>query len=434
MKAKRNVILSLVIGGCLSLGGLFYCRSQQPIILKIALFSGSNWNVPTGDSYTMIDQAITTFEQAHPNVSITYQSGIRPEEYEEYVAQQILKDDLPDLMFLPSHMFSTLANNGTLKALDDLMQQDEIFDTNAYYETSLMEGKLQDTFYALPYESVPNLMFVNKTLLEKEQLTLPTSEWTWDEFYELCKAVTKDTNVDGSLDQFGYYGYSWEDAVYSNGTRLYDEEINRVTLDDDRIIEATAFMRKLTALHDEKVTSELFDKGQIAFCPMNYSEYRTYMPYPWRVKKYSTFEWDCIAMPKGPSGGNTSSIDTLMLAISSKSKHEDLAWEFMKLLSFDVNYQTSLATSSQGVSVLKQVMKSEEVIDALKEDNPGNSTFELYVLDDVMNNGIAIRKTENYKQIMQSAQSQINELLENDRDIEQALNILQRELNTMLQK
>lgn len=434
MKRKQIGLLLLAVMGCVLVFVGIRWKAQSSITLRIAVFSGSNWNVPTGDSYSILDQAIEAFEKEHPNVTIVYQSGIRPEEYEEYIAQQLLEDHVSDVMFLPSNMFSTLANNGTLQTLNTFMKQDASFDVQAYYEKSLMEGCLEDTYYALPYESVPNLMFVNKTLLEKEQLTLPSSDWTWEDFYELCKAVTKDSNGDGVVDQFGYYGYSWEDALYSNGTRLYDEEANRVTLDDDRIVEATAFMRKLTGLHSEKVTSELFDKGQVAFCPMNYSEYRTYMPYPWRVKKYTNFEWDCITMPKGPNGENTSSIDTLMLAMSSNSKHQDEAWEFMKALSYQEAYQTTLATSSQGVSVLKQVMKSQDVIDALKEDNPGNSTFELHVLDDVMNDGIAIRKTESYKQIMQTAQAQINELLENDRDIEQALIVLQRELNTMLQK
>lgn len=434
MNTRWKWILSLCIGLMILLSAYAYWQSQQTIVLHLGVFSGSIWDVPNGDSYAILDDAIQSFEEAHPGVKITYQSGIRPEDYEEYIAQQILTDTIPDVMFLPSNMFSTLANNGTLQNLDAMMEQDDDFSADIYYETSLMEGSLHDTYYALPYESVPNLMFVNKTLLEQEHIKLPDNDWTWDDFYAICQAVTRDSDGDGMLDRFGYYGYTWEDAVYSNGTQIYDEGLHQVTLDDERVIEATAFMRKLVSLHSERVTSEMFDKGQVVFCPMNYSDYRTYMPYPWRVKKYSNFEWDCITMPKGPQGGNTSSIDTLMLGMSSKSNHKSLAWEFMKALSAQQDYQTTLVESSQGVSVMKEVMQSQEVINILKEDNPGNSTFEMTVLDDVMNNGIAIRQTESYKQIMSSAQAQINTLLENDSDIENALILLQRQLNTMLQK
>lgn len=414
--------------------GLGYRHTNKKITLSLGVMSGSNWGVPNGDSYSILEEAIAAFEKQHPNVEVVYQSGIRPDDYEEYIAQQILKDQTPDVMFLPSDMFSSLAKNGTLEVIDEKIKGDESFDQEAYYAKSLEEGMLNDKLYALPYESVPRLMFVNKTLLEKEQIAMPTNDWTWEDFYTICKAVTKDSDQDGRVDQFGYYGYTWEDAVYSNGAQIYEEEQNKVILDDPLIIEASEFMRKLVSLHSEKVTSELFDKGQVVFCPMNYSEYRTYMPYPWRVKKYSNFEWDCITLPKGPKGGNISQIDTLMIALSAKSKHQDLAWEFMKSLSMDEAYQSKLVKSSQGVSVLKNVMQSEEVIHALKEDNPGDSSFEMTVLHDIMEHGIAIRKTESYQQIMQSAQAQIDTLMENDQDIENALILLQRQLNTLLNK
>ena len=44
------------------------------------------------------------------------------------------------------------------------------------------------------------------------------------------------------------------------------------------------------------VTSAMFDEGQVAFEPMDYSDYRTYMPYPWRVKKFSGFDWELPAV------------------------------------------------------------------------------------------------------------------------------------------
>jgi len=433
MRRTKKSLPLIVLCVLLITGITWYHTATKTIVLHIGVMAGSVWDVPEGDSYSLLDDAIAKFEAQHPNVTITYQSGIRPKEYKEYIAQQILKDETPDLLFLTSDMFSVLSGNNTLQNLNAFMEKDEM-DMEQYYPTSLAAGSINDTYYALPYESVPKLMFVNKSLLEKEHMEMPDTHWTWEDFYEICKAVTKDSDRDGTIDQFGYYGYTWEDAVYSNGARIYDEPSHTVMLDNERILEAMKFMRKLHSLHDEKVTSEMFDKGMVVFCPMNYSDYRTYMPYPWRVKKYSNFEWDCITMPKGPQGNNTSQIDTLMLAMASKSDHKELAWEFMKMLCSEEAYQRELVKSSQGVSVLKKVMQSQQIMDALKEDNPGNSTFEMHILHEIMENGIAIRKTENYMQVMQTSQLQIDELLSNDQDIENALISLQRELNAILQK
>ncbi|MEG2751880.1 MAG: extracellular solute-binding protein, partial [Anaerorhabdus sp.] len=78
--------------------------------------------------------------------------------------------------------------------------------------------------YALPYESVPTLMYVNKTLLEKEGILVPSNTWTWEDFYNISKQVTKDINKDGNLDQFGFYGYTWENAVASNNGSIFNAE------------------------------------------------------------------------------------------------------------------------------------------------------------------------------------------------------------------
>ena len=125
---------------------------------------------------------------------------------------------------------------------------------------------------------------------------------------------------------------------------------------------------------------------------MNYSDYRTYMPYLWRVKKFSNFEWDCIPLPKGSSGDNISQIDTLMVGMSSRSRNKELAWEFMTFLSADERVQSNLVKNSQGVSVSKSVMTSPEIMEYLKEDNPGENGFEMFAVVDIMEKGIAVRK------------------------------------------
>mgnify|MGYP001423116191 CR=1 FL=1 len=104
-----------------------------------------------------------------------------------------------------------------------------------------------------------------------------------------------DTDDDGEIDQFGEYGYTWENALSSNGQALFDEKSMKSTLQNEDVYSAIEFVRKLNLLNrGQNVTSEMFDKGKVAFCPMMFSEYRTYKPYPWSVKKYSNFEWECL--------------------------------------------------------------------------------------------------------------------------------------------
>ena len=78
-------------------------------------------------------------------------------------------------------------------------------------------------------------------------------------------------------------------------------------------------LNKLTA--ETAPSARDFDEGKVAFRPFLFSDYRTYQPYPWRIKRYSDFLWDCIPMPHGPAGGNSSELSTVLAGISSRSAH-----------------------------------------------------------------------------------------------------------------
>ncbi len=164
---------------CVMIAALILVSIPKQQKLTIGIFAGSNWNVPSSASDERIENAIAAFNEIYPDVKVEFQSGIRPELYEEWLSRQIINDQLPDVFFVPSQMFSLLANNGSLADLTYLSNHDNRFNKEEYYANSLKEGMKDNKLYALPYESVPTLMFVNKTLLDKEGISMPDSDWTW---------------------------------------------------------------------------------------------------------------------------------------------------------------------------------------------------------------------------------------------------------------
>ena len=65
----------------------------------------------------------------------------------------------------------------------------------------------------------------NKQMLEDNNLEDPRDlyargEWTWDKFVEYCKVLTKDTDGDGVIDQYGFTGFKEEvfaQLIMANG-------------------------------------------------------------------------------------------------------------------------------------------------------------------------------------------------------------------------
>ena len=200
-----------------------YEMEPKTTILRVGLFAGSSWGVPQGDSYAYIDEVIQNFEAAHPHVKVVYQSGIRKQDYSEWLSGRALAGELPDVFLLPPDDFDLYTNRGVLAPLDALAKDDPDLDLDDFYPAPLAYARSGGTgaLYALPVECVPRLMFVNRTLLAREGIPLPPDDWTWDDFLAICREVTRDTDGDGRLDQFGAYGYTWQDAVVTSGQRLF---------------------------------------------------------------------------------------------------------------------------------------------------------------------------------------------------------------------
>ncbi|MGO5052133.1 extracellular solute-binding protein [Lachnospiraceae bacterium LCP25S3_G4] len=434
MTRKKKVLIligGLLLGLCIIY--LIY-QNQKETVIELGIFTGSNWDVANANSYTIVDSVISEFEERYPGVKVHYTSGIRKSDYSEWYAQKALNGETPDVAMVLSDDFEKLVSMGALKNLDSFMKKDSKFEESKFYETAFRTGKVKQKQYALPYEVVPTLMFVNKTLLHKEGFSVPDINWTWENLLNICESVTKDIDGDGVLEQFGTYNYEWEDAIYTNGSKIFSEDGKEAYLSDERAMDTIKFMKKLEELNQgEKVTQDDFDAGNVAFMPLSFAEYRTYKTYPYKIKKYSNFQWDCITLPAGPDGENTSKVSTLLMGISENTKEEELAWELLKLFTTDNRVQMKIFQYSQGASVLKEVTNSNESEYILRKGMEANEkVINNSVLSNVIEKGVVVPKFQKYDEAMVLVESQVNSILNDEINADSTMKIFQRKMNTFL--
>lgn len=417
-------------------GGVAYASGEREVVLEFGMFTGSYWDVANANSFTIIDQAIETFEAAHPGVRIHYYSGVDKDDYSEWFSRKLLRNETPDVFMVLGSDFHQFTSMGILKDLGPLMAADDTFDESAYFTSAFVSGQYDGIQYALPYETVPTLMFVNQTLLNKEGITVPDENWTWEEFYKICRQVTQDINGDGILDQFGTYNYGWLEAAHSNGADLFNQGGTQSYFGDEKTVQAVKFIAQLQELYQgQTVTQEDFNAGKVAFMPLTFAEYRTYKTYPYKIKRYSNFQWDCITMPAGSQGDNISQVDTLLMGISANTRQTQLAWEFLKLLTCDPAIQTEIFRQSQGASVLKSVTGSRQVEAILQEDmDEGDRVISGALLSRVIEEGCIEPQFKKYEQAMSLANSKINTLLDADNVVDSEMKILQHEVDAYLQQ
>ena len=428
---NKKIIGLFILAVCIAMAIIY---QPEKITIKLGVFSGSNWDVPSGESNQIVDNAIKIFEEIHPNVKVKYESGILKEDYSSWLADKILTGDTPDVYIILEEDFSLLSSIGALKNLNSYILKDKNFDEQEYYKSVLEAGTYNGYQYALPYECDPTLMFVNKTLLQKEGIEIPNNDWTLDDFYEICQKVTRDSNNDGIIDQYGCYDYDWLDSIYSHGILIFNDQGTKCDLSQDSVKESITFVQKINNLNQGHiVSSDEFDKGQVAFSPMPLSQYRTYQPYPWKIKKYSRFEWDCVKMPTHAKNVENSEVSTLLMGISSRSKHDSLAWDLLKTLTYNQQSQAKLVEYSQGLSPLKTVVESQATINLLKEES-GDRQVSLNLLNEGMENTTSHGKFKKYESALDLINTRVDQIILNNDDLDTSLTKLQKELNQYLKE
>lgn len=431
---KRQLLL-LAVALLLFLAGMLAYQQQKTVELRVGVFAGSNWDVPDGDSYAVVEAAIKRFEAKHPGVKVTYVSGIKKEDYSEWLAEKLLAGEEPDVFVVPGTDFNMYAAMGALQDLSDFGNQDKQFSWDVYYPAALDYGRYDGRVYGLPVTSVPTLMFVNKTLLAREGIAIPGNDWTWQDFLEICRRVTKDTDGDGVLDQFGFYDYDWKLAVVTNGVELFREDGRASYFASSRMEEAMQFLLQLhNAQRGREVTAKDFDMGRVAFRPFTFAEYRTYKPYPWRIKKYSSFEWDCIKLPAGPSGDNVSNLQTMLMGMSAKSGHRELAWLLLKEICYAPESQQLMLTKTQGLPSRRDVVEADTSQALFAANAPGCEEMNLRVVSEVMERAVMQPRFKGYDEAMLRANNELQQVIAGIVPFNNSLNKLQKEINAYLQQ
>ena len=133
---SRTMTIGLIALITLALALTIY-YVQQPIVLTLGVFAGSNWDVPSPKSTKIIDQAIARFEKENPNVYVEYESGIIKDDYSDWLTKKALKGNLPDIFMVLSDDLSSFASVGMLEDLDSWIQNDADFDVSHFFFNEL---------------------------------------------------------------------------------------------------------------------------------------------------------------------------------------------------------------------------------------------------------------------------------------------------------
>ena len=120
--AKRLTAVIVLTAVCLTM--VVYSRTR-PAELRLGFMAGSYWDAPNGNCYAVIDAAIERFEREHPNMHVTYTSGILKRDYSEWLIDRYLLGSEADVFLVLPEDFGELCELGALAPLDSFLARDE---------------------------------------------------------------------------------------------------------------------------------------------------------------------------------------------------------------------------------------------------------------------------------------------------------------------
>lgn len=238
----------------------------------------ANW---AGAEELKLEQQIAReFMKRYPHIRVVIESI--PTHYKEKIMTTMAAGTPPDVFLLDSVIMPTFVNRGLLVDLKPWAERYGV-DLSMYFPEVLEIAEVDGALYALPNDFTPYVMYYNKTLFDRAGLPYPSQSWTWDDYLHLSRALTRDTDGDGKIDQFGTVFTNWLPGwvswVWSNGGDVLSPDGNTALgyFNSTETKEALKFLidlrtRHRVAPHGQELsatggTSTLFFTNRIGMSP-----------------------------------------------------------------------------------------------------------------------------------------------------------------------
>lgn len=393
----------LVQPGCSHLPG----EESGKVVIRIATWGGAE------ESDSEFSQTIRglwrQFEKENPGVVIREEKIPGSKEYVSKMLLSFVAGTEPDIMSLDASSAAIFIENGVLMDLRPLIDKDPSFSLRDYFPNVVKIASRGQSVYAIPGDFTPMVVYYNKKLFDAAGVPYPSDNWTFDEFIDKARRLTKP-----EIGQWGFKFDNWMPGwivwIWNNGDDVLgtpspspageraggvespplhyerreegagDGELRSgAYLNSEKTTEAVTFLRDMINVHKAAPTL-----GQVAALGVNpFMDGKAAMEVAghWemvgikaakgiKLEDIGVAPWPSNLTANGTNGTDQQTVkrrapntqhptpSTVMyevgLAISRRSKHPEIAWRFVKFLT-SRRYQEAYQRTGIAVCARKDV-------------------------------------------------------------------------------
>lgn len=319
----------------------------------------------------------------------------------------LASNQAPDVAYVGSSTAVTHAKEGDLVFIEDILGDDKSFLDNVLEEAMWkVDGKV--AFFSTAAESL--MISYNRDIFDEQDVEYPPSKiedaLTWDEFVDICKSVTIDSNgnnanhADFDSDNIATYGVSishylnsWYPLLASLGGDIFNDDYTNTTINSPEMVDLMERLYDLVYVHhctpsptvSETLSSEALQTGQIAMV----------FDGNWSLLDY--YEGgDNIGLTMFPDLGNgpyTLSAPGVTV-IFDQTENPEAAWEFYKYSLDAKKGATELYQNGLWQPIYKNYYTDEEEIAFWVDNDAHPEEYRSVIVDNIFTN--ALRLPQSY--------------------------------------
>jgi multiple sugar transport system substrate-binding protein len=337
------------------------------------------------DLYTTF---VSEFQEAQPDIGVE----LSFEAWDDYMTRLptlFAGGAAPDVIHQHMSIVQDYGGRGALEDLSPYMEKDGV-EPSSYIEALFNAFSNEGKVLAFPKDSAAWGIYYNKTKFDEAGVDYPADDWTFDDFREIARALTIDSEgrrgVDADFspgDDMQQWGISWvaptptasenvRGFVRARGGDWYNEEMTETLITETPVIDHFEMFHDMRCNERSTPTDALaagqgdpFRQGLTAMAVGFHS-----VDYFLREEEIE-FEWDVTFIPSGP-GGQFVPVGASGWALPASAENKDAGWELIKYLT-SADVQRRIGEYGRwGVSL-------KEAIPVIVPENPSSGFKKVHV-------------------------------------------------------
>jgi len=315
---------------------------------------------------------IELFEETYPDIDI------KPQEFTanyDKVLMQFAGGVGPDIQMVWWESTVRFIDAGLFLNLGPYIERDHMEDIIADIPYSLVQLFTKDgDLYGIPYYVHTRAIPINKDYRTEAGLQKPASDWTWDDYYQLAKKLTR-RNTEGEIIRSGvnlspHWGHvqGWLRGTDSQYHKPGDQSV--ITMDSEEVVKGLEYLQELNMRFRGPMGGSLYD-GTLAIGE-NYAS-------NWLRNAYEsepTFEF--VEIPLGPAGKRSVVTNDTTYYINRNTQYPEACWKFMKVILSEEGQRALIASTGLQPARMSMAVDWQEILQKSYLDMPDNY-FEPYI-------------------------------------------------------